>query len=321
MPAGRGNRRRGAGLALAIAVTCNIVLGACGEGNRDAYVLDDYALATGTFEFDARSTVEVVYDLSAIAANLPGAEGVEQLADAGPTRSKTNITGVATVEVTADGANRTAGVRFSEADGELSGALGTSPIGADDLTPQSFTFTPSGDVTSGKGGANAGLPGIDLGRAFSCPPLPEGGATSGERWEAEVELPVAGGGTATATTASSLELRDVRGVEAARVMARLDEPVTLRIDAALLTQQLQIPNAPVAPPGIELAVTAELDVTVTCDLGIPDKTLLSRAVDSSMTLSFALPPEVSDPAAAGVAAIFVGLRIANTEDTRWSLRD
>lgn len=295
---------------------------ACTSGSQDVALLD-YAFATGTFAFEVDSEMQATYDLSRLAEALSGtpqgAEGSAQLA-AGPTTTSSNVSGSAEVTIEADGDNRRATVRFTEANGEMTGAFGSSEISAADIGTAEFVSSPDGEVTSGKGGRTAGLPSLDVGRAFNCPPLPDGGVTGETSWETEVTLDVAGGGKAVVPMSATYTEDVAGGTNTGTVEGRMTGSVKTSMDPSLLTAQLQLPEGGEVP-GASLDVLVEMDVTVSCTLGLGDTALLSRSVEGSMVLTFSLPPAVSGTPDAGAAVLFDGLRVENVESTHWRVSE
>jgi hypothetical protein len=288
---------------------------ACKSDGSD-FELTDYEFATGTFTFEVESEMNATYDLSALAGALQGVGGAEQLAAAGPTTTSSKVRGVAEVVIEADGDDRRTTVTFAEASGEMAGAFGTSEITADDIGTAEFVSAPDGEVTSGRGGRTAGLPSLDIGRAFNCPPLPDGGVDGATSWQTEVTLDVAGGSEVTVPMSGTFSEGENSGEGIATVEGRLAGPAETNIDSSLLTAQLQIPGG-AETSGVELDVLVEMDVTVACTLGVPDKELRSRTVEGAMVLTFALPPEVFGTPEAGAATLFDGLRVENVESTHW----
>lgn len=292
---------------------------ACRSGS-EGVALSDYTFATGTFAFEVDSEMEATYDLSRLAEALSGTpqgvEGGAPLAAAGPTTTSSNVSGVAEVTIAADGDNRRTTVRFTEASGEMTGAFGSSEIGAADIGTAEFVSTPDGKVVSGRGGRTAGLPSLDIGRAFNCPPLPDGGVTGETSWETEVTLDVAGGVEAVVPTSATYTEDVVEVAETGTVEGRMTGSVETSMDSSVLTAQLQLPQGG-ETAGVSLDVLVEMDVTVSCTLGVSEKKLLSRSVEGSMVLTFTLPPGVSGTPEAGTAVLFDGLRVENVESTHW----
>lgn len=239
---------------------------ACRSGS-EGVALSDYTFATGTFAFEVDSEMEATYDLSRLAEALSGTpqgvEGGAPLAAAGPTTTSSNVSGVAEVTIAADGDNRKTTVRFTEASGEMTGAFGSSEIGAADIGTAEFVSTPDGKVVSGRGGRTAGLPSLDIGRAFNCPPLPDGGVTGETSWETEVTLDVAGGVEAVVPTSATYTEDVVEVAETGTVEGRMTGSVETSMDSSVLTAQLQLPQGG-ETAGVSLDVLVEMDVTVSC---------------------------------------------------------
>jgi len=176
------------------------------------------------------------------------------------------------------------------------------------LKPDGSTDLPGGNALGGMGAGLLGGSNIGL----SCPRLLTGGAESGQEWQADQQMPLAGV-DASVPAVNSLE---IDGTEAT-ITSRTDGPYDLSIDMSELAKSNPAITSAGAVTGMTMRVSGTSKTTTQCVLALPEQELVSSTTDGHMNLTTSL---VGTPASPRQSALTEGELVHMDVDMASSIR-